>query len=374
MSWGWSKAWEARRSWGVLGWVVGGYLAEFALLVIFCQAPRNVPDHGTTFPAIHRAIPAMRIAILAFPRFQLLDVAGPADVFAEASHQLGDPKAYQVSVISTDEGLLRSSSGLRMAVDATVATHRGRIDTLLVAGSPRRDDMAVDEDLRRWLQRQASTARRYGSVCTGAFALASAGLLDGKRVATHWNSTDLLAADHPDACVEPDAIYVKDGRLFTSAGVTAGMDLALAMVEDDHGRELALRVARQLVMFLKRPGGQSQFSAHLAAQTAERSDVSAIQDYVLAHLRADLSVPALAKRAGMSERTFARVFHDETGTTPAEFVENARIDAARRMAEESDLPAKRLADAVGYANVDGFRRAFGRRLGLTLVEYRRRFA
>jgi len=316
----------------------------------------------------------MRIAILAFPRFQLLDVAGPADVFAEASHQLGDPKAYQVSVISTDEGLLRSSSGLRMAVDATVATHRGRIDTLLVAGSPRRDDMAVDEDLRRWLQRQASTARRYGSVCTGAFALASAGLLDGKRVATHWNSTDLLAADHPDACVEPDAIYVKDGRLFTSAGVTAGMDLALAMVEDDHGRELALRVARQLVMFLKRPGGQSQFSAHLAAQTAERSDVSAIQDYVLAHLRADLSVPALAKRAGMSERTFARVFRDETGTTPAEFVENARIDAARRMAEESDLPAKRLADAVGYANVDGFRRAFGRRLGLTLVEYRRRFA
>ncbi|WP_431050882.1 GlxA family transcriptional regulator [Roseateles sp. L2-2] len=316
----------------------------------------------------------MRIAILAFPRFQLLDVAGPADVFAEASHQLGDPKAYQVSVISTDEGLLRSSSGLRMAVDATVATHRGRVDTLLVAGSPRRDDMAVDEDLRRWLQRHARTARRYGSVCTGAFALASAGLLDGKRVATHWNSADLLAADHPDACVEPDAIYVKDGRLFTSAGVTAGMDLALAMVEEDHGRELALRVARQLVMFLKRPGGQSQFSAHLAAQTAERSDVSAIQDHVLAHLRADLSVPALAKRAGMSERTFARVFRDETGTTPAEFVENARIDAARRMAEESDLPAKRLADAVGYANVDGFRRAFGRRLGLTLVEYRKRFA
>jgi transcriptional regulator GlxA family with amidase domain len=214
----------------------------------------------------------MRIAILAFPRFQLLDVAGPADVFAEASHQLGDPKAYQVSVIATEAGLLRSSSGLRMAVDATVATHRGRIDTLLVAGSPRRDDMAVDEDLRRWLQRQARTARRYGSVCTGAFALASAGLLDGKRVATHWNSTDALAADHPDACVEPDAIYVKDGNLFTSAGVTAGMDLALAMVEDDHGRELALRVARQLVMFLKRPGGQSQFSAHLAAQTAERSE------------------------------------------------------------------------------------------------------
>jgi len=316
----------------------------------------------------------MRIAILAFPRFQLLDVAGPADVFAEASQQLGDPKAYQVSLIGTEAGMLSSSAGLRMAVDATVATHRGRIDTLLVAGSPRRADMVVDDALRRWLQRQSRAVRRYGSVCTGAFALASAGLLEGKRVATHWNSTERLAADHPEACVEPDAIYVKDGKLFTSAGVTAGMDLALAMVEDDHGRELALSVARQLVMFLKRPGGQSQFSAHLAAQTAQRSDVGGIQDYVLSHLREDLSVPALARRAGMSERTFARVFRDETGTTPAEFVENARIDAARRMAEESDQPAKRLADAVGYANVDGFRRAFSRRLGLTLVEYRKRFA
>jgi len=167
---------------------------------------------------------------------------------------------------------------------------------------------------------------------------------------------------------------VKDGKLYPSAGVTAGMDLALAMVEEDHGRELALRVARELVMFLKRPGGQSQFSAHLAAQTAERSGVRELQAHVLANLKDDLSVPALALRAGMSERSFARTFRRETGTTPAEFVENARIDAARRLAEASDLPAKRLADAVGYANVDGFRRAFGRRLGVSLVEYRRRFA
>ncbi|MDM0110041.1 GlxA family transcriptional regulator [Variovorax sp. J22R24] len=316
----------------------------------------------------------MRVAILAFPRVQLLDVAGPADVFAEASRQLGKPRAYQVQVISTVEGMLKSSNGLRLAVDATVATHRGPIDTLLVAGSPDLEDMVSDAQLQAWLRRQSRTARRFGSVCSGAFVLAAAGLLDGKRVATHWNSTARLAAAYPLTCVEADAIYVKDGKLFTSAGVTAGMDLALAMVEEDHGRELALRVARELVMFLKRPGGQSQFSAHLAAQTAERSSVREVQDHVLANLKDDLSVPLLASRAGMSERSFARNFRSETGTTPAEFVENARIDAARRMAEESDLPAKRLADAVGYANVDGFRRAFARRLGVSVTEYRRRFA
>jgi transcriptional regulator GlxA family with amidase domain len=316
----------------------------------------------------------MRIAILAFPRFQLLDVAGPADVFAEAARQLGQAQAYQVQMLSAGSGPLRSSCGLRMAVDATVATQRGAIDTLLVAGSPDRNDMATDAPLQAWLRRRARTVRRYGSVCTGAFVLAAAGLLDGKRVATHWNSAAQLAAGYPEACVEADAIYVQDGRLFTSAGVTAGMDLALAMVEQDHGRDLALRVARELVMFLKRPGGQSQFSAHLAAQTAERSSVRALQEHVLANLQANLSVPALAAHAGMSERSFARTFRSETGTTPAEFVENARIDAARRLAEESDLPAKRLADAVGYASVDGFRRAFTRRLGVGLTEYRRRFA
>jgi transcriptional regulator GlxA family with amidase domain len=315
----------------------------------------------------------MRIAILAFPRFQLLDVAGPADVFAEAARQLRQPRAYEVQLIGTSDGMLRSSSGLRLAVDVTVATHRGRIDTLLVAGSPDIDDMASDAQLQAWLRRQSRSVRRFGSVCTGAFVLGATGLLDGKRVTTHWNAAARLAAAYPGACVEADAIHVKDGKLFTSAGVTAGMDLALAMVEEDHGRELALRVARELVMFLKRPGGQSQFSAHLAAQTSERSGVRSVQDHVLANLADDLSVPALASRAGMSERSFARLFRSETGTTPAAFVERERIDEARRLAESSDLPAKRLAAAVGYANVDGFRRAFGRRLGVSLTEYRRRF-
>jgi transcriptional regulator GlxA family with amidase domain len=316
----------------------------------------------------------MRVAILAFPRFQLLDVAGPADVFNEAARQLGRTSAYQVQVIAARKGSLRSSGGLRLGADATVASHRGRIDTLLVAGSPDIDDLEADAPVQDWLRRQVRSTRRYGSVCTGAFVLAATGLLDGKRVVTHWNATARLAAQYPLAQVEPDAIHLKDGKLYTSAGVTAGMDLSLAMVEEDHGRDLALRVARELVMFLKRPGGQSQFSAHLAAQASERSGVRDVQEYVLAHLKADLSVPVLASRAGMSERSFARIFRAETGTTPAEFVEQARIDAARRLAEESDLPAKRLAARVGYANVDGFRRAFSRRLGVGLLEYRRRFA
>lgn len=316
----------------------------------------------------------MKIAILAFPRVQLLDVVGPSDVFAEASRQLGDPRAYRVQVIGTQAGTIKGSSGLRLGVDATVATHRGTLDTLLVAGSPEVDTIAADAELGAWLRRQSRSVRRIGSVCSGAFVLASAGLLDGKRVTTHWNSADRLAAAYPQVCVESDSIHVKDGNTWTSAGVTAGMDLALAMVEEDHGRDLALRVAREMVMFLKRPGGQSQFSAHLAAQTAERSSIREVQDRVLADLRADLSVPILAAGAGMSERNFSRVFRTEAGVTPAEFVEAARIDAARRMLEDSAVPLKRLADAVGYANADGFRRAFLRRMGVGPNDYRKRFA
>lgn len=316
----------------------------------------------------------MRIGILAFPRVQLLDVAGPADVFAEAARQMGDPRAYQVRVIGTEAGPLKTSSGLRLEVDATFRRPGRPFDTLLVAGSPEVDSVAHRQDLQAWLRSQASSVRRIGSVCSGAFVLAASGLLEGRRVATHWNAVERLAAENPTAVVEPDAIFVKDGSLYTSAGVTAGMDLALALVEEDHGRELALRVARELVMFLKRPGGQSQFSAHLAAQTAEKSAIREVQDFVLANLRSDLSIPALALHTGMSERNFARVFKAETGTTPAEFVEAARIDAARRLAEETGLPLKSLADKVGYGNVDAFRRAFARRLGVAPRDYRRRFS
>jgi transcriptional regulator GlxA family with amidase domain len=315
----------------------------------------------------------MRVAILAFPRVQLLDVVGPADVFSEAARQLGSPRAYQVQVLATQAGSLRGSSGLRLVADAAAVRYRGRIDTLLVAGSPDMDAVVRDAALRDWLQRQARVVRRIGSVCSGAFVLAAAGLLSGRRVTTHWNAADRLAAEYPDAQVSADSIYVKDGNLYTSAGVTAGMDLALSMVEEDHGRELALRVARELVMFLKRPGGQSQFSAHLAAQTAEKTEIRKLQEFVLANLRADLSVPALAKQARMSERNFARVFKEESRMTPAEFVEKARLDAAMAILQKENVPLKKLAAIVGYANEDGFRRAFTRRMGVNPGEYRKRF-
>jgi len=315
----------------------------------------------------------MRIALLAFPRVQMLDVVGPADVFAEAARQLGNSRAYRISVIGTVAGQIKGTNGLRLATDDSIKTFKGAIDTLLIAGSPSVNDVAHDAHLRDWVRYQATRVRRIGSVCSGAFVLGAAGLLVGRRVTTHWNSSALLARQYPDAVVEPDSIFIRDGNLYTSAGVTAGMDLALALVEEDHGRDLALSVAREMVMYFKRPGGQSQFSAQLAAQTAERTNIRQIQTYIVDNLAADLSVALLAQRADMSERNFARVFKAEGGFTPAEFVELARIDQARRLIEGSNVSLKRLADQVGYANVDGFRRAFVRRLGVTPSDYRKRF-
>ncbi|EPR9734702.1 GlxA family transcriptional regulator [Enterobacter bugandensis] len=316
----------------------------------------------------------MRITLLAFPRVQLLDVVGPADVFAEAARQLGNPRAYSVEVIGTRKGMIKGSNGLKIGIDKTFETSKGKIDTLLVAGSPYIDEIALDPALQDWLRRQMKSVRRIGSVCSGAFILATAGLLDGRHVTTHWNCSAKLAREHPKTHVHPDSIYIKDGNLYTSAGVTAGMDLALALVEEDYGRKLALSVAREMVMFFKRPGGQAQFSAQLAAQTAERSVIREVQDYVVEHLKSDLSVPTLAARAGMSERNFARTFKTEVGMTPAEFVELARIDVARRLIEDADVSLKRLASTVGYANTDGFRRAFMRRIGVRPRDYRKRFS
>jgi len=318
-------------------------------------------------------IPAMQVAILAFPRAQVLDVAGPADVFITAGYLLGNPRAYRVSIVSVDEPVVKCLGGVKLVADHTLATHRGRIDTLLVAGGPDVDGLKGDDTVQDWLRRQARSVRRLGAVCTGTFSLAAAGLLEGRRVTTHWRWADRLASQVPSATVEPDHIHIRDGALYTSAGVTAGMDLALAMVEEDHGQEVALAVARELVMFVKRPGGQSQFSAHVVAPVAERSAIRDVQDHVFATLRGDLGVPALAGVARMSERNFARVFREETGVTPAWFVETARIDAARRLAETSAMPLKRLAGEVGYANAEAFRKAFVRRVGVTPSEYRARF-
>jgi transcriptional regulator GlxA family with amidase domain len=315
----------------------------------------------------------MRIAIFAFPGVQMLDVAGPIDVFNEAARQSGVPNAYQLEIISTVDGPIRASSGIRFHPDATIATVRPGIDTLLVAGGPHVESAEESMRVNRWLQEQAASVRRMGSVCSGAFILARTGLLDGKRVTTHWNASAKLARSFPQLKVEPDQIYVKDGQIYTSAGVTAGMDLALALIEEDFGRGVALKVARELVMFLKRPGGQSQFSAHLAAQTVERSAMRDVQMWILENLAEPLTVDQLAVHAGMSTRNFSRMFKRETDMTPADYVVMARIDAARRLLEETNNPMKRVADWCGFGNPHALRRAFTRRLGVSPADYRRRF-
>jgi len=315
----------------------------------------------------------MKVAMLAFPGVQLLDIAGPIDVFHEAAKQAGVPGAYTFEVISTEAGPIKASNGMSFVADSTLETCSLDIDTLLVAGSPKIREIEGNERISAWLRTQARRVRRVGSVCSGAFLLASAGLLDGRRATTHWNSADRLAASYPSVIVESDRIYIKDGTTYTSAGVTAGMDMALALVEEDFGRAVALQVAREFVMFLKRPGGQSQFSAHLAAQTAERTAIRDAQAWILQNLDKMLTVDNLAQHVGMSTRNFARQFKKETNTTPADFVERARVDAARRMLEESGTPLKRVASQCGFGDPNSLRRAFLRRLGVSPADYRRRF-
>lgn len=315
----------------------------------------------------------MKIAVLAFPKVQMLDLVGPIDVFAEAARQLGDPTTYTFEIVSAVEGPLLASNGMRITPDATLRTSSPDIDTLLIAGSSSVKLIEEDPTIREWLHRYARTVRRLASVCSGAMLLANAGLLDGKRVTTHWNETTRLSERFPAVHVEPDQIFVKDGNLYTSAGVTAGLDLALAMVEEDFGRPLALKVAREFVMFLKRPGGQSQFSTHLAAQVAQKGGIRDVQDWILENLSQPLSVEELAARAGMSTRNFARIFKRESKVTPAEFVERARVEAARRLLEDTRSPLKRVAAVTGFNDPNGLRRAFLRQMRVSPAEYRERF-
>ncbi|AWN43452.1 GlxA family transcriptional regulator [Methylobacterium durans] len=314
------------------------------------------------------------VAVLALPGVQLLDVAGPLDVFAEANTQAG-AEIYELVVVGIAPGPIETSSGRRLVTDIVLGDETApAFDTLLVAGAPRMEDFRPDAVLRDWLASTASRSRRYGSVCSGAFLLGQAGLLDGRKVATHWAVADALARRHPEARVDADAICVFDGPLRTAAGVTAGLDLALALVEEDLGSEIARKVAAQLVMFFKRGGGQLQFSRRGVGALASRSALQEVQRWVAAHPAEDHSVAKLASRTGMSPRHFARLFRTETGLTPAAFVENVRIEAARRLLEEGQAASKQVAGVCGFRDADTLRRSFLRRLGLTPSEYRRRHA
>ncbi|WP_027687748.1 GlxA family transcriptional regulator [Rhizobium leguminosarum] len=315
----------------------------------------------------------MRIAILAMPGVQMLDVAGPMDVFSEANNLINGRAGYELAIVGRDLEPIVTSNGGRLLPDRTIEQTLDGFDTLVIAGSPRVKDFEADRDLVEWVKGGSLSLRRLASICTGAFLLGSAGLLNGRRATTHWNSTTRLKKMFPAIDVQPNTIFIRDGAVYTSAGVTASMDLALALVEEDFGRGVALRVAKELILFLQRPGGQSQFSVHLEAQISEMGPIRDITQWIAANIADDLAVDALASRLGMSARNFARTFKRETDMTPGDYVEAVRVDAARRMLEEGDVPLKRVAALCGFNDQSAFRRAFMRRIHVTPVEYRSRF-
>ncbi len=315
---------------------------------------------------------ARRITVLAFPGVQAIDVFGPIEVFS-AADRLAGGGAYEIELVARETGPLETSSGVRVLPDHGTAAVRGPLDTLIVAGGDGVSAALDDRPLVHWLARAAARSRRVCSVCTGAFLLAKAGLLDGRRATTHWAACDELARRHREVVVEPNPIFVRDGNVATSAGVTAGIDLALALVEEDLDPEVARQVARWLVLFLRRPGDQAQFSGALDGPAADRPALRALQDWIPGHLDKDLSVAALAERASMSPRNFARAFRRELGTTPAAYIERLRVELARSRLESSDLPIDVVAVDCGFGTVETLRRAFQRRVGTSPSQYRERF-
>lgn len=311
------------------------------------------------------------VAILAFPNMQVLDVAGPHEVFAVAN-QAARRQVYDVRVVGARSGPMASESGLAI-VATDWSSLRGPCDTIVVPGGPATRDAAATAAEVRWLARRAPSARRVATVCTGTFLAARAGLLNGKRVTTHWHWADRLQREHPELTVDADPIFINDGAVWTSAGVTAGIDLAIALVEDDLGPEVAQLIARSLVMFLRRPGGQSQFAAPTWVERATLPPVRTAQHLVDSAPGEDHRVPVLAARVGMSERHFTRVFAEQVGMPPARYVERVRVEAARRMLEADGVTTDAVAKACGFGTAETLRRTFHRRVGVAPDEYRRRF-
>jgi transcriptional regulator GlxA family with amidase domain len=314
------------------------------------------------------------IEVLTFPAVQLLDVTGPVQVFASANDLVasaGGAPPYRLKLVTQGHEGVTSSAGVALTA-GPLSQRSEALDTLLVAGGEGAEAAAENPVLVDWVRQRATQARRVASVCTGAFLLAAAGVLDGRRAATHWKYCARLAQRFPAVRVEPDPIFVCDGRVWTSAGVTAGIDLALALVEEDLGRSVALAVARYLVVFLKRPGGQAQFSAALALQVTD-DRFGALNDWINGHLASDLSLSVLAVQAGMSERSFSRHYAQATGQTPARAIERLRVEAGRRLLSESRTPVKRIAQRCGFGSEETMRRSFLRLLAVTPQDYRSRF-
>ncbi|MDX9669933.1 MULTISPECIES: GlxA family transcriptional regulator [unclassified Pseudomonas] len=313
------------------------------------------------------------VAMVLFPDFLLLDMAGPMEVFSVANRYLKAEDHYQLLTLGTERGMLRASNGVQVQTDRHIDDPSPACDLLLVPGGPG----AYNEkhpQLLAWLQRSVGQAGRYGSICTGAFVLGHAGLLDGYRVTTHWNYTERLIKAFPKAQVETDQIYTEDRNLITSGGVTAGIDLALAVVARDHGKKVAQDVAKVLLVVMKRQGGQAQFSPLMAAVAPQETAITRVQNHVLEHLDEAFTVERMAGLANMSTRHFARVFARDVNMTPMEFLQNARIDCARKLLETSELPLKTVAYKSGFGSVRHMRFLFAEKLGLTPAQYREQFS
>lgn len=304
-----------------------------------------------------------RIVFVVVPPIQILDLTGPFEVFARCG-------GYRVDLLSVDRNSpVSSSCGLSLSGAKHYADFRGPIDTLIVPGGEGAEELRCDRAFLSWLSRASHRSRRTASVCTGSFLLAAAALLDNRRATTHWAWCDRLAARYPAVHVVPEPIFVRDGSIYTSAGVTAGIDLALALIEEDHGRQRAKSIARDLVMYLRRSAGQAQFSVFLTNPEVGRSTIEQLLDWLPNNLQGDLSVEAMAQWCSMSPRNFARVFTEQAGMTPGRFVERLRVEAVRELLEDTKLNLQQIADRCGFASADSMRRAFQRRFSVTPSRY-----
>ncbi|MFP5230266.1 MAG: GlxA family transcriptional regulator [Acidobacteriota bacterium] len=308
-----------------------------------------------------------KVVITGPPPVQILDVTGPLEVFSHAT-------GYEIQLATPrDAPLLETSRGIALVNAISLEQIHGPIDTLILAGGPGAESGRYDRRFVEWIEAIARQSRRVASICTGAFVLAEAGLLDGRQAVTHWRFCDRLAREYPAVTVHAEPIYLCDGPVYTSAGITAGIDLCLSLVEEDHGHQAALEIARSLVMFLVRPGGQAQFSHMLSHQAIASEPLRELQVWMLQHLREDLTVEALADRIGMSARHLTRVCLRETGMNPGQFVDRMRVEAAKQLIDSSSRGLKEIADSCGFKSADAMRRTFLRTVGVSAAEYASRF-
>ena len=327
----------------------------------------NANSVGMCQNALSEMAAARKVVIVGPPPVQILDVAGPLEVFSNA-------EPYDVTIGTPGpERALHTNRRFALTDAVPITEINGPIDTLVIAGGPGAETGVYNPLLVRWIGEAAERSRRVASICTGAFLLGAAGLIDGKQVVTHWRFCERLAKEFPRAIVRPEPIFMKDGAVYTSAGITAGIDLALALVEEDHGREVALNIARFLVMFLVRPGGQAQFSHILSHQAVASKPLLELQVWMRENLREDLTVEKLADRLGVSPRHFTRVCLREAKMNPGQFVDRLRVEAAQQMIDSSNMGLKEIADACGFRSADAMRRTFLRVIGITAGQYTERF-